>query len=228
MKINIFAIVAHPDDEVLGCGGTLARHVKNGDFVSVLFLADGEGSRLPIPKEEHAKTSAREAMARKAGGIIGIKDTFFLCLPDNKMDTVPFLDIVQQIEPYVQRVRPKIIYTHHAGDLNIDHRLTHQAVITAYRPQPGSTVSTILCFETPSSTEWQPPDSNIPFCPNWFVDISDTLDIKTAALEEYALEIRQWPHARSIQAVQALAKWRGSSIGVNAAEAFMLARYIMR
>jgi N-acetylglucosamine malate deacetylase 1 len=228
MKINIFAIVAHPDDEVLGCGGTLARHAKNGDSVSVLFLADGERSRLSNPKEEHVKVSAREVMARKTGDIIGIEDMFFLCLPDNKMDTVPFLDIVQQIEPYVQSVCPNIIYTHHAGDLNIDHRLAHQAVITACRPQPGSNVSTILCFETLSSTEWQPPDSNTPFCPNWFVDISGTLGIKTAALEEYKSEIRQWPHARSIQAVQALAKWRGSSIGVNAAEAFMLARHIMR
>jgi N-acetylglucosamine malate deacetylase 1 len=228
MKINIFAIVAHPDDEVLGCGGTLARHVKNGDSVSVLFLADGEGSRLSNSQADQTKASSREAMAHKAGDTIGIKDRFFLCLPDNKMDSVPFLDIVQQIEPYVKRIRPKIIYTHHAGDLNIDHRLTHQAVITANRPQPGSNVSTILCFETPSSTEWQPPGSDTPFCPNWFVDISSTLGIKIAALEEYAPEVRQWPHARSIQAVQALAKWRGSSIGVNAAEAFVLARHIMR
>ena len=176
---------------------------------------------------EHVNLSKREAMACRAGTLIGIKDFFFLCLPDNKMDSIDFLDIVQQLEPYLEQIMPDIIYTHHAGDLNIDHRLTHQAVMTACRPQPDFCVSAILCFEIPSSTEWQPPDSNIAFCPNWYVDISDTFDIKTAALKEYASEIRQWPHARSIEAVHSLNRWRGASVGVNAAEAFVLARHIM-
>ena len=224
---NVLVIVAHPDDEILGCGGTLAWHVKNGDNVFVLFLADGEGSRHTAQYNVNNKYSAREKMANNAADIIGIKETSFLRLPDNRMDSIPLLDIVQKIEPYIQQQSPNFIYTHHSGDLNIDHRMTHQAVMTACRPQPNFCVSSILCFEVPSSTEWQSPNSNTPFIPNWFVDISDTLKVKEEALKKYENELHSFPHARSWEAIKSLAKWRGASVGAEAAEAFVLTRHIL-
>jgi len=225
---KVLAVVAHPDDEVLGCGGTLARHAKDGADVNVLILADGVGSRFFNDNTMASKkeVTARENMTLRAAELMGIKKTIFLRLPDNKMDSIPLLDIIREVEDHIKQFCPNIIYTHHSGDVNIDHRLTHEAVITVCRPQPGFNVSTILCFESPSSTEWQPPKSNTPFAPDWFVDISGELDIKRKALKEYSSEVRQWPHTRSEEAVVSLARWRGASVGVAAAEAFVLARHI--
>ncbi len=138
------------------------------------------------------------------------------------------LDVVQRIETFVARYGPATVLTHHAGDVNVDHRVVHDAVIAACRPQPMHTVRELLFFEIPSSTEWRPPASAPPFTPNWFVDISDTLDAKLAALRAYAPEMRPFPHPRSMEAVVALATWRGATVGVAAAEAFMLGRAIIR
>ena len=134
--------------------------------------------------------------------------------------------IERKVEALIDQYRPTSLFTHHAGDLNSDHRRTHQAVITACRPQRGHPVRTLLCFELPSSTEWQPPGSGLAFTPHWFVDISTTLDGKLAALDAYADELRDWPHPRSRQGIEHLARWRGASVGCDAAEAFMLARHL--
>ena len=147
-------------------------------------------------------------------------------LPDNRLDSVPLLGITQRVEALIEQYQPDTVLTHHAGDLNIDHRRVHQAVMTACRPQPGHPVRTILCFEVPSSTEWQVPGGGEPFVPNWFEDITETLPQKLKALEAYAMEMRDWPHTRSIEAVEHLARWRGATVGVEAAEAFMVARCI--
>ena len=144
------------------------------------------------------------------------------------MDSIDLLDIVQFIEQQINQFTPDMILTHHAGDLNIDHRLVHQAVMTACRPQPGHCVKTILFFEIQSSTEWQTPASAAVFAPNWFVDISDYLNLRTRALEAYSDELRPWPHSRSLQAIEHLARWRGATIGVDVAEAFMLGRNILK
>ena len=140
------------------------------------------------------------------------------------MDTIPLLDITQAVETLIAKHQPEMVFTHHAGDVNIDHRRLHEAVATACRPQQGHPVKTLLCFEVPSSTEWQLPGSAPVFTPNWFVDISATLDRKLTALEAYAAELRTWPHPRSRQGVEHLAHWRGATVGVTAAEAFMLGR----
>ena len=142
------------------------------------------------------------------------------------MDSIDLLDVVKEVEKKNEELKPDVVVTHHGGDLNIDHRIIHQAVITACRPQPGQTVKRILSFEVPSSTEWQSPSSGNPFVPNWFEDISDTLELKIKALEAYESEMRKWPHARSIKALEHLARWRGASVGAEAAEAFMLVREI--
>ena len=142
------------------------------------------------------------------------------------MDSVDRLEVTKFIESLIDKIQPETIYTHHSGDMNIDHRVIHDAVLTASRPQPQCRVKNILFFEVPSSTQWNPAGSAPYFTPNWFEDISETLDIKLKALEEYKSEMRAWPHSRSAEAVQHLAKWRGASIGKDAAEAFMLGRAI--
>lgn len=222
---RVLVIAAHADDEALGCGGTLALHASRGDEVRALFMTDGVGARGA--GEDAAARQRREA-ANAALACVGVRDATFLALPDNQMDGLTLLEIVRQVEPVISAYRPDIVYTHHFADLNVDHRLVHQATMTALRPQPAALAPTILCFEVPSSTEWQTPSAQTAFIPNWFQDISGTFERKIAALEFYADEMRAWPHSRSIEAVTHLARWRGASIGVEAAEAFMLARHIAR
>jgi LmbE family N-acetylglucosaminyl deacetylase len=215
-------VAAHPDDEVLGCGGTLARHAAAGDEVHVCLVAEGLTSR---PSGGNAGALADlAAAARRADALLGVRDTVLLGLPDNRLDELARLDVIQRIERVLASVQPEVVYTHAACDLNLDHQIVHEAVLTACRPIPDQRVKRILCFEVPSSTEWRGAGSGPAFVPNWFVDISATLAAKRAALGEYAGEMRPWPHARSIEACEHLAGWRGASVGVAAAEAFMLAR----
>lgn len=229
MKNKILVIAAHPDDEILGCGGTIAKHVQQGDIVDVVILAEGITSRDDVrdrTNNEKALTDLSTA-ARKANKIVGVNKLSLCQFPDNRMDSLSLLDVVKTIENIISKFKPSTIYTHHRGDVNIDHRIIHDAVVTACRPMPGSQfVRTLMFFEVASSTEWQPPGSGTPFLPNWYVDISDALCKKLEALEVYECEMRAWPHARSIKAVEHLARWRGANIGVEAAEAFMLGRKI--
>jgi LmbE family N-acetylglucosaminyl deacetylase len=226
MVDKVLVAVAHPDDEVLGCGGTIAKLAAAGLEVCVAVLADGIASRRLSDTAMQSALKTRRECSRKAIRILGARSVTFGDLPDNALDTVALLEITQHVESLIEHYQPKIIFTHHIGDLNIDHRRVHQAVITACRPQKGHPVQRILCFEVPSSTEWQIPGSGEIFAPNWFVDISQTLTQKIAALEAYAAELRDWPHPRSLKAVQHLAHWRGATVGCDAAEAFVLARQL--
>lgn len=217
---NVLIVVAHADDEALGCGGTIAKHVANGDIVQLLILADGVTSRSNTTTFESAD---RNHASDKATKILGIDHTVRLDLPDNCLDSLPLLKIVQAIENVIQKFRPSVIYTHHYGDLNVDHQITHRAVMTACRPLPGHCVKEIYTFEVLSSTEW-----NISFAqsflPQLFVDITDYLDTKMKALEAYQLEMRPAPHSRSFKHIHALSLHRGHSSGVDFAEAFMVMR----
>lgn len=226
--MNILAIAAHPDDEVLGCGGTLARWAEEGHAVHVLLLADGESSRgAEQAAAPGARIAQRECAALRARDILGCRSLELLALPDNRLDGIPLLDVIRPIEAAIARLRPRTVLTHHAGDLNIDHRIVHAAVVTACRPQAGHPVEELLFFEIPSSTEWQTPGSAPPFQPNVFIDISRTAAKKRAALQAYADEMRDFPHPRSFAALDALAGWRGATAGVEAAEAFVLGRKIV-
>jgi len=227
MKQSILVIAAHPDDEVLGCGGTMARHVREGDEVHVVILAEGITSRYQERSREAREYELSELAkaTQKAGDILGISSLRLHQFPDNRMDGVDLLDVIKCVEEHLLRVAPDIVYTHHAGDLNIDHQVVHRAVVTACRPQPGQSVHTLLFFEVASSTEWQPPASAATFAPNWFVNISDTLEAKITALSYYKNEMRTWPHPRSIEAIKNLALWRGASYGIESAEGFILGRY---
>lgn len=227
MKRTVLVVAAHPDDEVLGCGAAMARHALRGDKVHVHILAEGltsrEGTR---DRSKHADgLSELAAAAHKAHSILGVSSTTLHAWPDNRMDTVPLLDVVKTVEAAIARHRPDIIYTHHGGDLNIDHRVTQQAVETACRPLPGAGLESLLFFEVPSSTEWRTSGPEAAFAPDWFLDASETLPLKLKALKAYASEMRPWPHPRSLQAVEHLARWRGASAGWKAAEAFMLGRH---
>lgn len=217
----ILVVAAHPDDEVLGCGGTIARHAAAGDEVHVLFLADGESSRLQVP--DPVAVESRLASARVAAGILGVTEIHALGLADNRLDSLPLLDIVQPVERLVQKLEPETVYTHHHGDLNIDHRIAHQAVMTACRPLPGQSVKAIYCFEIPSSTEWQTPGMES-FAPNVFVNIISSLECKRRALQAYSSEMRPFPHPRSIEFVSAQECIRGGAAGLDRAEAFVLVR----
>ena len=228
--MTTLVVAAHPDDEVLGCGASIYKWATAGDDVHVLILAEGITSR-DISLESNATSAALDELAeaaRAASRILTVSSLSLHDFPDNSMDTVRFLDIVKIVETFVSKLTPNVVVTHHAGDLNIDHRITHNAVLTVCRPVPGCCVKRILCFETPSATEWQSPVFNQPFTPNWFEDVSQTFDVKLKALEAYESEMRNWPHSRSIESVQNLARWRGTSVGVEAAEAFMLIRQIVQ
>ena len=224
MAERVFVIAAHPDDEALGCGGTLAKLVDQGAKVHVAFIADGVHSRDGGTAAWQAELTARRDAAHHACDILGVSSVTFGDFPDNRLDTVALLDIIKPIETMIAEYQPDTVFTHHAGDVNIDHQSVHQAVVTACRPQCGNSVQTLLFFEVPSSTEWQPSSSAPAFTPNWFFDISSSLERKLVALRAYSAELRPWPHPRSLQGVEHLARWRGATISVDAAEAFVLGR----
>jgi len=230
MTDSVAIVAAHPDDEVLGCGGTIARFASEGRSVHILLIADGETSRDSDSGEalDPGKLAARRIAAQTACEILGAKSVEVLALPDNRLDNTDLLDVVKHVEEFVQRHQPLTVFTHHAGDVNIDHRVVHDAVISACRPQPRYSVKELFFFEVPSSTEWRPPSSSVAFSPNWFVDISVALEMKLEALQAYESELRAFPHPRSLDAVKDLALWRGSSVGLEAAEAFVLGRKITR
>ena len=235
MNQTVLVIAAHPDDEVLGCGGTIAKHAAAGDNVHILLMAEGITSRdriRDVTIRENELSSLAET-AQKAGRFLGAGSVDFLSFPDNRMDSLPLLDIIKAVEGKMEQIRPDLVYTHHGGDLNVDHLVTHRAVVTACRPWPEQTVRALLFFEVPSSTDWQAGNAAEKFYPNWFVDLSPSingttfLDKKLQALEMYDSEMRDFPHARSIKAVKCAAVTRGTGVGLKAAEGFMVGRSVV-
>lgn len=224
-NMSVLVVAAHPDDEVLGCGGTLARFAREGRQVHVLLMTDGEGARgREKAADNQGPCRARNAAAKQACDILGVKSIKTYGFPDNRMDGVDLLDVIKIIELNIERCKPSLVITHHSGDVNIDHCIVHSAVMAATRPQPGHVVNEVWFYEIPSSTEWNTPGSKQAFHPNLFVDVTDTIDHKYKALHAYEAEMRSFPHARSVKAIESLASWRGATVGVKAAEAFVLGR----
>ena len=215
---KVLVFVSHPDDEVLGCGATIAKYTKNGNEVQVVFIADGFSSRL--------NDNNRDAVAKQVAEILNCNQPIFLDFPDNQLDTIALLEIVKKIEKVVGDFQPNIIFTHHFGDLNIDHQITHKAVMTACRPQPNFCVKEIYSFETPSATHWQSSSMGNAFIPNYFVNVNGFMSKKIEALQCYDNEMRAAPHARSYESIENLSKFRGSLVGVDNVEAFFLERLI--
>jgi len=226
--MRVLVVAAHPDDEVLGCGGTMARLAHEGHEVFISLLAEGMTSRFD--KREEADPSQVDGLherSRQAARLIGAKDLSLHGLPDNRLDSMPLLDVVKIVERRVQEVSPERIYTHHGGDLNIDHGIVHRAVLTATRPGHGFPVREVYLFEVPSSTEWAFQQFAPPFQPNVFVNIVSYVEQKIDAMACYESESRAFPHPRSPEALRAIAQRWGSVAGCAAAEPFQLVRSIV-
>lgn len=223
---KILVIAAHPDDDILGCSATVARFIKEGYIAYTLILGEGVTARDKIRSRRKRGKELLELkkQAKRANQIIGIKKVFFCDFPDNRFDTKPILCIIKAIEGIKKEVMPDIIYTHSSKDLNIDHRITYNAVLTAFRPIKGESAREIYSFEIPSSTEWNYPNV---FNPNIFIDIADTIEKKIQALKCYKTEIREFPHPRSEVSVRNSARRWGSTVGLDYAEAFEVIRSIV-
>jgi LmbE family N-acetylglucosaminyl deacetylase len=227
MKENkkLLIVAAHPDDEVLGCGATVAKLVKSGWTAYTLILGEGVTSRSDTrdpAKQNKELIALRESMER-ANRIIGVKEVFTSNLPDNRFDGVDMLEIVKTIEKAINFVKPELVFTHYHGDLNIDHRVTFNAALTACRPLKEECVKEIYSFEVRSSTEWNFPHAFRPAC---FWDIQSTLGVKLKAMREYQSELNNYPHPRSLKGIQLSAEYWGMFAGLRMAEAFVLVRSI--
>ncbi len=219
-KNKILIVAAHPDDEILGCGGTIIK-LKEESEINVIFMTDGVSAR-----GKHAKKKLiRRKKCERLFKYLKINKPIFFNLPDNQMDKVPLLKIVKKVENKITKFKPDTIFTHYSECLNIDHKITYQAVLTACRPLKNSPVKKILSFEILSSTEWSK-NKNKAFDPNYFIDITKAIEGKINALKFYKEELREYPHSRSLKGVKALARFRGISCGKNYAEGFYLNRLI--
>lgn len=225
MNKTILIIAAHPDDEVLGCFGTVARLIKEGYDAYTLILGEGKTSRDNQRNIENRKKDIKilNSEIKKANNIIGIKEVFLEDLPDNRFDSIDLLDIVKIISKIKEQIKPDIIFTHYENDLNIDHQLTYKAVITATRPMKNECVKEIYSFEILSSTEWNYPLS---FAPDTYYDISDSIDLKLEAMNEYISELCEYPHPRSLQGIKFNAQYQGMRVGKTYVEAFKSIRVI--
>ena len=221
--MRVLVIAPHPDDEVLGCGGTIARHVSEGGEVYLCVV-----TKAYSPEWPEAEIEEKKQEVLRASKILNIKETFFLDFPTVKLDTLPQKELNDTMAKVIDEVKPELVYIQHRGDVNKDYRLVLEAAMVALRPLKGSTVSRILCYETLSETEWGAPDAESFFVPNVYVNISDTLETKLAAMSVYRTELKDYPHPRSLEMLKILAQKRGSEAGFRAAEAFMLVREIIR
>lgn len=222
---KVLIVAAHPDDEILGCGGTVARLANEGHEIYTLILGEGITSRddsRDREKREQEIAQLKEQV-HEANKVIGVKEVFTCDLPDNRFDSVPLLDVVKAVDKIKTQIKPHIIFTHYQNDLNIDHTVTCKAVITAARPLVGETVKEIYAFEIMSSTEWNFPLS---FSPDCFYDISATIGAKVEAMEKYQTELRDYPHPRSLKGIRLTAENWGMKTGIPFAEAFKIIRIV--
>lgn len=223
MHKKILIVAAHPDDEVLGCFGTVARMIKEGHEAYTLILGEGKSSRDKEIKDLEGELHLLKNESKEANATIGIKKLFIEQFPDNRFDSVYLLDLVKAVSKVKDEIKPDIIFTHYEHDLNIDHQLTYKAVITATRPMEDESVKEIYAFEVLSSTEWNYPLS---FTPDTFFDISDTIELKLKAMKAYDSELRDYPHPRSLKGIELNAQYHGMRVGREYVEAFKSIRVI--
>jgi LmbE family N-acetylglucosaminyl deacetylase len=220
---RVLVLAAHPDDEVLGMGGTIAVHADRGDAVRIVCVTDGSSTQYP---GDGAKRAQKEEEARRAAAELGVSDYVHLDLPDMRLDTIPHVDINRVVEEHLHDVAPEVVYAPHP-DVNRDHQALFDSVAVATRPVPSQSVRRVLTYAPASSTEWTPAGANW-FVPNWFVDVTATLERKLAAFGHYATEARHYPHPRSERAIRAAAELYGATCGCEYAEPFVLVRGLER
>ncbi len=223
---RILVVAAHPDDEILGCGGFLSILGNSGSEIKTVFMTDGESSRIGNESDIDIlnKIDLRRESAKKAAEIMNALPPTFLNYPDNSLDSVALLELVKSIEKVILEFQPDTVITHYSRDLNIDHQKTCDAVLTATRPTPGFCVKTTLFFEVPSSTEWRLDGVNVDFSANFFVDIEKVIKQKEKLFHAYGSEMRNWPHPRSWEAINASHMQRGSIVGLKYAERLKIGR----
>ena len=221
---KIFVIAAHPDDEVLGCGGTLLKHISQGDKVYILYVSEGVSGRYPDKQDIKSQTeiSEREEMAKKVSLIGKFEIVDFLRLKNLELNTYPHNYLTNIIVKYFIKYKPDIVYTHYEYDLNIDHYNTFFSTFVASRPNKDFSIKKLLSFEIPSSTDWGVTNNGKIFCPNYFVDISNFTKEKEVLLNQYKFELKDHPHSRSIKNIDALSIIRGGIVGIKNAEAFVV------
>jgi LmbE family N-acetylglucosaminyl deacetylase len=218
-KTRALIVAAHPDDELLGVGGTAAQHARRGDSVRSVVMCEGISVRYSPEREAEV-----QEQGQRAASLLGVTKLDLLRNPDQRLDTLPISELTGQVEKIVQDFQPDVVYTHFAGDLNRDHRVVAEAVLVACRPYVAPSVREILMFETASSTEWGIPLMMPHFVPTVFVSISDVLNLKLEAFKCYTAELRQYPHPRSLEALRERAQYWGSQVNQSAAEPFVLVR----
>ena len=220
--MNVLVIATHPDDEILGCGGVMARHSTLSHKVQTLVITEGISELFP-PEQVH---NLRKEL-RDANRVLGVSNVEFLDFPAPRLDTVPRHKLADSISEVIQSLKPNVIYLPHYGDLHVDHQAVYHATLIACRPINGSPVHRLLCYETLSETEWSPPVGHAAFIPTVFVDITQYVSLKLQAMACYRSQLKQEPHPRSLQGIEALARMRGRTVSLSAAEAFMLVREIV-
>lgn len=235
--MKALVIAAHPDDEVLGMGGTITKYAKAGHEIKIIIMATGIFSRRSSSYRNSTfyntdkKTTDKmekqvhelQKDAIRAAKVMGVKNIEFMDFPDNEMDKISSLEITKRIESAIMNFRPDVVFTHSQNDVNIDHRMIYDSTITATRPLSKFKVKEVISFEVPSSTEWYFPSK---FSPNMFIDIDKELMTKIKALSCYKSEIRKFPHPRSSEGLEVIAKRWGTVSGFMAAEAFCLIRQL--
>lgn len=229
--MNVLVFAPHPDDEVLGCGGTMARYIAEKNDVYVCIVTSG----FPPIYERDYKAALENGWPHiqypdiiKAHKLIGIKETFFLQFPTVMLETVPRYELNGKINELVQKIKPEVVFIPHFGDMQRDHTLVSEAVMVAVRPKYEDTIKYVYSYETLSETEWNIPHASNMFIPNTYVNIVPFLSTKLDAMNCFSTQICEFPNPRSLEAVEALAKYRGSTMGVEAAEAFSLIREYRR
>ena len=219
--MNVLVFASHPDDEILGAGATLAGHASRGDEVHAVVPAEGASSRYSETMQQ-----ALQKAGLRAAEEIGFASIRFEGLPDQRLDTVPLIEITQGLEAILEELDPEVVYTHFPGDVNVDHGVVARAVWTACRPYRFPRIRRLAAFETPSSTEWAWPLPDGVFSPTLFVEVSATIDAKLAAMECYSAELRDYPHPRSTRALRQRAEFWGSVVDRSAVEPFVILREI--
>ena len=220
--MKVLVVAPHADDEVLGVEGTIAKYIDEGHEVYVCVMTSGHPSMFPQQVLNILRNEALESHI-----FLCVKKTFFLDLPAVMLSEVPKHEVNKKIKEVIDEVQPDVVFIPHFGDLHLDHYIVSQATMVCVRPIKDHRILEVYSYETLSETEWNIPHISNAFIPNTYIDITGYLDKKKAAMEYFTTQIKEFPHPRSIEAIESLAKLRGSTIGVKAAEAFCLIRKII-
>lgn len=224
---RVLIVAAHPDDEVLGMGGTIAKYAMNGDSVAVLIVTDGSSSQYRDNEDLEQIIENKKRETQESARILGISRIYYGDQPDMKLDVTAHVDVNNAIEKVIDDFAPDVVYTHFPGDINKDHECVYKSTLVACRPVPGQTVKELYSYSVPSSTEWNVQNTQNVFTPNVFVDISGGYEEKKySAMSAYSTELRDYPHPRSVEALKVLDRAVGVQVGMECAESFMLHRCI--